>query len=397
MKVLITHPGRQHSHQAALALERAGLLAGYWAGAPSLAEHGRLVPRGLWRRFVRYAPVALPRERARWYPGTPLLRRMGDLLLPRALNHHLDFFACRDFDRWAARRLARIDAAAVIACEISALSTFERARTRGWRCFLDAPSMHHQAQDRLHGFSEPEPLHRRITALKNREIERADAILTVSELARATYLDAGVDPDKVHAVSLGADLELFRGTGRDEPRSGPARFLFAGAMIRRKGFDLLLAAFDQARRECPGVELLLAGPRGDAAHHLDAYAPTGIRELGVLSQAELARQLAEVDCLVLPSRNDSYGMVVAEALAAGVPVMVSEMVGAKDLVRDGVCGWVLPLEDLDALTRRLITAARHPDSLRALRPACREAAAAATWESYHARFAALIHELLVRP
>src|SRR6185436_6341426 len=104
--VLVTHPGRQHSHQAALALQKAGLLAGYWAGVPSLAEHGRLVPRALWRRLVAYAPVPLDPARVRWAPWVPGLRRLGDRL-PGGATREADFAVCRLFDRWVARRLPR--------------------------------------------------------------------------------------------------------------------------------------------------------------------------------------------------------------------------------------------------------------------------------------------------
>ncbi|HEX6902209.1 MAG TPA: glycosyltransferase family 4 protein [Thermoanaerobaculia bacterium] len=368
MKVLVTHPGRQHSHQAALALERAGMLAGYWSGVPA-------------KGFGRYAPVPLDPERTRWFPWTPALRRTG--AWP-------DFAACRLFDRWAARNLKKIEADAVIACEISALATFRAARRRGMAALLDAPSIHHAAQDRLHGTTDSPALHRRIVAVKDEEIRLADHILTVSELARGTYLEAGVPPEKVHAVPLGADLELFSPDGA-EPREDFA-FLFSGATIHRKGFDLLLAAFDRVRAEAP-ARLRIAGSRGDSAHLLDARGTDGIDVLGSLTQPELAAELRRADILVLPSRNDSYGMVVAEALASGTPALVSEMVGSKDLVTEGRTGWIVPVEDVNALAERMLWCIRHRDEVRALRPACRKAAEAATWGAYHRRFAELIRSL----
>lgn len=388
MRVLVTHPGRQHSHQAALALERAGMLAGYWAGVPVRADAGYPLPRRLWRRLVRYQPLPLPRELGRWFPWTPVLRRLGDALLPARANFHADYAACRLFDRWVARRLGEVAADALLACEISARDSFRRAKARGWMTLLDAPSIHHRAQDRLHGFREPAALHRRITAVKDEEIALADTIVTVSELARATYLEAGVAPEKVIAVPLGADLELFA-QPRAERTGRPIRFLFAGALIRRKGFDLALAAFEAVRAEVPAAEMVVVGPPGEEAAGL-ARVPGGVSYLGSLPQAELARLLATVDCLVLPSRNDSYGMVVAEALAAGVPVIASAMVGAKELIEPGKNGWVVPLEDLAATSAVMRSAALAPDAVRALAPACREAARGATWAAYGERFVAAL-------
>ncbi|HEV7670175.1 MAG TPA: glycosyltransferase [Thermoanaerobaculia bacterium] len=397
MKILVTHPGRQHSHQAALALEAAGLLAGYWSGVPSSPEQGRVVPRPLWRRLIRYAPVPLPVHLTRWAPTAPLLRQAAHRL-PRAVAQEIDFAACRIFDRQAARRLARLAPSerpgAVLACEISAQETFGVARRLGIRTWLDAPSIHHHAQDRLHGTTDSARLHARIARVKDREIELADAIVTVSELARATYVEAGIDPGRVRAVPLGADLELFAPPAQ-EPARGPGTvFLFAGAPIVRKGFDLLLAAFARVVAAEPSATLRVVGPRGGEA------AREGMTFVGPVGQTELAAEMSRADCLVLPSRNDSYGMVVAEALAAGLPVVVSDMVGAAELVVPGENGWVVPAGDGGALSERLLSLAHPPGGpalLRSMRPRCGASAVGATWEAYRDRFVLLARELLARP
>jgi glycosyltransferase involved in cell wall biosynthesis len=395
--VLVTHPGRQHSHQAALALQKAGLLAGYLAGAPSLEEHSRLVPLALWRRLVAYAPVPLDPARVRWAPWVPGLRRLGDRL-PGGAAREADFAVCRLFDRWVARRLPRAGASAplsaVIACEISALSTFRAARARGIVTLLDAPSIHWAAQDRLHGTLDAPGLHRRIVRVKTEEIAWADHVLTVSELARQTYLEAGVPAEKVHAVPLGADLALFRPQGGEADAHPGFTFLFAGASIHRKGFDLLLEAFARVAAAVPDARLRVVGPRGDSAHLLAKHAALPVEAAGPTDQRGLAAEFRRSDCLVLPSRNDSYAMVVTEALAAGLPVIVSEMVGAKDLVREGKNGWIVPAGDAVPLAERMLACARDRETLRAMRGACRRSAEAATWEAYHERFAALIWRLV---
>jgi glycosyltransferase involved in cell wall biosynthesis len=391
--VLVTHPGRQHSHQAALALQKVGLLAGYWAGVPALEEHGRLVPRALWRRLIPYAPVPLDPAGVRWAPWVPGLRRAGDRL-PGRIAQEADLAACRLFDGWVARGLRRSGASAVLACEISALSTFRAAKARRMTTLLDAPSIHWAAQDRLHGTLDAPGLHRRIIAVKEAEIALADHILTVSELARQTYLEAGVPAGRVHAVPLGADLSLFRPDGTEEvPREGFV-FLFAGASIHRKGFDLLLEAFDRVAAEIPDARLRVVGPRGDAAHLLERYASAPIEAAGPTDQRGLAAEFRRADVLVLPSRNDSYAMVVTEALASGLPVLVSEMVGAKDLVTEGRNGWIVPAGDAAPLAERMLACARDRSAVRAMREECRRSAEAATWESYHARLAALLAKIL---
>jgi glycosyltransferase involved in cell wall biosynthesis len=335
-----------------------------------------------------------------------------------------------------------------MACEISALSTFLAARRAGIVTILDAPSLHHAAQDRLHGTTDPPRLHRRIVAIKDREIALADHILTVSDLARDTYLEAGVPAARVHAVPLGADLELFTPAAADAAggvetsppdgslgeggrrvfaaahpvdaalaavaaavgtaavgtadRGGPAaggseaefRFLFCGAAIRRKGFDLLLDAFARVRRSAPGARLRVVGPTGEAAAGLAAGDGAGISLVGPVGQRELAAELRRADCLVLPSRNDSYGMVVPEALACGLPVLISDMVGAKVLVEPGRNGWIVAAGDAAPLAEQMIWCARHAAAVRGMRAECRRSAEAATWPAYHQRLATLLRSVL---
>jgi glycosyltransferase involved in cell wall biosynthesis len=393
MRVLVTHPGRQHSHQAALALAEAGMLAGYWAGVPAGARP-RWAPEPLWRRFIRYAPVPLPEERTRQAPWVPALRRLGDLL-PPLLSAWTDFLACRLFDRWAAARLRPGMADAVMACEISALATFRKARRLGMATFLDAAATHHETQDRCHGFAEPAGLHRRITAVKDAEIALADHVLAVSELARRSYIEAGVPRERVHGMPLGVETALFSPAAGEPPaedRPG-TDFVFAGAASRVKGFDLLLAAFAEVRAAEPAARLLVIGPPGEMSPLLGPPAPPGVTPLGSLPQAEVARRFRAADCLVLPSRNESFGMVVPEALAAGLPAVVSDRVGAAELIDEGKTGWVLPAGDAGALAERMLRCAQSRGALRRMRPACLASAAAVDWSVYRGRLPGLLRDL----
>jgi len=394
-QVLITHPGRQHSHQAAVGLAAAGMLAGYWSGVPSLAEHARLVPRRFW---ARYAPVPLPPRLVRVAPWTPAMRHLAERL-PSRFASHVDFIACRLFDRWAAGRLATTRADAVIACEISAVATFHVARRRGLTTILDAPSIHHLAQDRVQSTLDSPSLHRRLARVKDTEVELADHVLTVSELARTTYLETGIAAERVHAVTLGADPAIFAAieTKEPDPRDDERfLFLFAGASIHRKGLDLLLQAFASLACNAPPARLRIVGPPGDASS-LVAASPPGVEVIGAVDQASLAGELRNADCLVLPSRHDSYGMVVVEALASGTPVLVSDMVGAKDLVIQGVNGWTVPVGAVAPLADRMRWCVQNAAAVRAMRDASRLSARAATWEAYHGRLATLLAEIVVAP
>lgn len=396
--VLVSHPGRQHSHQAAMALSQAGMLAGYWAGVPSHQDQQAWIPRRWRERYIRYAPIAIPEGRARWLPIAVSLRRLGRLSRTKWIEQPIDFLACRAFDRQVARRLEATGARAVIACEISALETFRLAKRLGMCTILDAPSVHFSTQDRISPSDERPWLHQRIVEVKHAELALADHVITVSSLARDTYLEAGVASARVHAVALGADTRLFISSADSADRrlpTTPFTFVFAGATLHRKGVDILIDAFEKLQERMPGcASLVFIGTRGDAHHRIERCRVKGIMTRPPVKQSDLQKAFSAADCFVLPSRHDSFGMVVAEAMACGLPAIVSTMVGAKDLIEEGASGWVVPVADAGALAERMAWCVEHRDAVRAMGPAARAAAERHDWESYRARFSTLIRQLV---
>jgi glycosyltransferase involved in cell wall biosynthesis len=382
-----------------MALHRAGRLAGYWAGVPSRQAQTWWIPQRIRHRLIRYAPVDLPDALASWLPVAVVLRRLGRAM-PERIDQAIDYQACRAFDRQVAGRLGRAGASAVVACEISALDTFRAAKRLGMRTILDAASVHYSVQDRVCPRAELDWLHRRVVEVKKAEIELADHVLTVSELARKGYVDAGVPAARVHAVALGADTRLFTpapGAMHGLDATQPFRFLFAGATIFRKGIDLLLEAFRAVDRRLPGAaRLVVVGPRGEC-HALLARPGNGnVLVYPAVAQAELLEIFRSADCLVLPSRHDSFGMAVVEAMACGVPVIVSEMVGAREAIEEGSSGWVVPLADVAALAERMAWCVENRSEVAAMRPRARAAAERYSWERYGARLAEVVAAILGR-
>ena len=113
--------------------------------------------------------------------------------------------------------------------------------------------------------------------------------------------------------------------------------------------------------EVPDVRLRVVGAARRRGPPAGALSVRTRRARGTRpTRPSLAAELRRADCLVLPSRNDSYGMVVPEALASGLPVLVSDMVGAKDLVAEGQNGWVVPAGDAGALAERMLVVRPPP-------------------------------------
>lgn len=167
-----------------------------------------------------------------------------------------------------------------------------------------------------------------------------------------------------HNVPYFSDLRRFSPPAKQGPRP-VRRFLYSGALIHRKGVDLLVDAFAELVQNRPQVRLDIigAGPLADMVRRSLARCPSQARVLGFRQWADLPASYHEADVLIAPSRYDGWGLIVPEGLAAGLPVIATDQMGAAlELIRPGTNGWIVPAGDLPALSQAMATAADLPDS-----------------------------------
>ncbi len=392
--VLIAHPALQHAHQLALALHEKNLLQAFWSGVP-IAAPGEALPFWLPEKFKRKIKrVDIPAS-LRVHPlRFQLCLRAGQAVLPSSwggpgdLPHRVFHW----FDRWTAHRIQHVRPKLVIAYENSAYHTFAAAKAVGARCVLDAASLHHQTSIDLIPGGKRSLFDKEVNRRKDAEAEMADVILTCSQLAADSYMSHGVSPDKVRPLLLGAELPetLMPRTAR----KGPPRFIFAGVLSRRKSVDLILSAFERLSREGFAYELEFVGNAPDSKL-LDRVraAPNTVYRAGV-AQRDLYPLMAAADCLLLPSRFDSFGMVVAEAMACGTPAIVSTQTGAKAIIEEVPgSGWIVE-PDGDALFAQLRRLLADPAQLETARLHAKRAAESYTWQAYRGRARKLLSEAL---
>ena len=135
--------------------------------------------------------------------------------------------------------------------------------------------------------------------------------------------------------------------------------------LLEKGVDVLPGILAHIRRHVPRARLVVAGT-GPAEDTLRAAAPDAIF-LGWVEPARLAQVYASCDLLLLPSRFDTFGCVVLEALACGLPVIAYAAKGPKDIVRHGECGFLA--SDAEGLARHALLAFTDPETLDRMRQA----------------------------
>ncbi|MEO8440085.1 MAG: glycosyltransferase [Spartobacteria bacterium] len=189
-----------------------------------------------------------------------------------------------------------------------------------------------------------------------------DVIFVNSEQYRESWIARGIEPAKLRILPRGLDTQLFT-PGRSEPgfwkqfgsNGDGVRLLFVGRVSKEKDLDTLVQAFRNLRRENVPVELSIVG-HGPYSAALSQIMPEACYT-GYLGGTELAKAYASSDIFVFPSTTDTFGNVIIEAQAAGLPAVVSDVGGPRELVNDGVTGLVtraLDVADFTAAIRRLV-------------------------------------------
>lgn len=199
-------------------------------------------------------------------------------------------------------------------------------------------------------------------------------IFTISRLAATQYAKAGVPVDRLFPFGYFVPSEILRVTASDSMSKGINRRLrlaFVGSLIARKGLSTLIGAVRSAIGRGSDLQLDVFGPGDPAAFQFDGER---IRHAGRIPFACTQQYLLGYDLLILPSNYDGWGVVVNEALCAGVPVLCSDQVGARVLVETFGAGQVFPRGDIQALTDQLVDLIEHPARLEAMKSACVAAA-----------------------
>lgn len=309
-----------------------------------------------------------------------------------------DLAIARSFGRFTARSLRGARADLLVGWSSATLEAIAPARDLGLKVVIERGSTHivHQTdvlrdEYRRHGkeFSATDP---GIIERELREYDLADAIAVPSRLAAQTFRDAGVPAEKLIVTPLGVDVDRFAPAG-PRPTNSVPRILFVGSLGLRKGTPLLLRAFSRLKEK---AELHLVGPvEANFGSDLAGLPLDNVVMEGPASGEALLKQYAGADVFCLPSLEEGFGMVALEAMACGVPVVISDAAGAADAIAPGENGLVFASGDENALAEALEALIGDPEKRRAMGRAARTRVTAGYgWDDYVERAVAAYEKIL---
>ncbi|MYC31293.1 MAG: glycosyltransferase family 4 protein [Chloroflexi bacterium] len=174
-------------------------------------------------------------------------------------------------------------------------------------------------------------------------------------------------PREYRIIPNGIDVDHF--TRNCEPwpqfRDGKTNILFVGRMEKRKGLRYLLEAYSRLKWEYPNIRLIVVGPGNldkDSHRILSARNPQDVVLIGGVSYADLPRYYASADIYCSPATGqESFGIVLLEAMAAGKPIVASAIEGYMGIIKPGEQGLLFPRRDPEALAEVLATLINNPE------------------------------------
>lgn len=402
-KIAVSHAGKQHSYHLAKALQDLGRLDGFYTssyvGAAWLQEFFLKTGNTFFTRRFKEG-LAGPQIHSHWkFELAEFFARkfQGKSQKVQDLVYRRD----TEFDRMLARKMRGIHADIFWGFQGSCHDSLHAARDCGKmavcelatahvvqarKILSEEAALHPEWADSIDNLYFPAAYEKRL----EQEPHLADLVISASDFTSYTLRESGIPGNKIRKLSLG--FESGHIPFSDDPRgfSGrPLKLLYAGTITQRKGVSYLL---DAAESWAGGQDIelhMVGGIQGSGASflkrkHLCTYQPA-------VSQPELFRMYTEYDALILPTVFEGFGLVIVEAMAAGLPVIATPHSMAPDVVENGKNGWIIPIRDAASISARVEELRQmDDDAYRNLRIQARNAALRFTWDAFAANLRGLV-------
>lgn len=339
-KFVVATPGRSVCDDNARALTRADAL--------------RFLALG-----TRRGTAGVPPEQTRLRPIYGLLNYAAVKCFSQFRAESFRFAMLPSFDRWVKRQLTPGDH--IISSFGYVNESFRWTRAQGGKTFLDGGNSHP-----AHFWELLSEEHRRwqcplppVSPFWNRRsiemMPLVDYVLSPSSFVTRSFLERGFQPEQILRNVYPVDLSRFTPAAAPRPKNRPLTVVSTGGLSLRKGAPYLLEALRLVHQRHPSARFLLTQNIADSAAPIVAkYRDLPIDWAPGLPHAQLAARLQSADVFVLPSLEEGLVRTALEAMACGLPVVLTPNTGANDFVRPGVSGSVVPIRDARATAEAIL-------------------------------------------
>lgn len=418
MKILVAHPAQQHSYRLAAALKKAGILCQYATTVYyKKGSFTALAAKGLKGQFrtkaeSRRSPELSDREVVQFCEIGGLLKLLA--LNTKYLKKQYRAIKYNTADRFAikaAKYAVRNRMDAVITYDDTSPLLFEMLEKKAPDVvriidmsaanILYMRSIYERDIALSPAFAERLRNERKICwdpfTLKRirRELKAAQFFLVPSEFVGRSLEYSGIKKDKIYHCPYGVDTEEFSAKKYEDilPGSRPLEFIYVGGVKELKGISYLLDAFSRI----PADEgfLTVVGKYDPEDADTAPYAKT-VNFTGTVLHSEVPALLHKADVFILPSLGEGMALSAIEAASCGLPLILSENSGLKEMIIEGVNGFTVPIQSAEALVEKIRFFIEQPDRIRPMGENARKMAEQYTWERYSRNAAEAVIQMIER-
>lgn len=401
-KIIVAHPGRQHSFRVATALKKSGMLFKY---ATTVYNKDNSLLMKLTKLFLGEENVKRANRRKCPLVNDDEVLQFCELesLLQLAL-HRIDkshklskaygAYISRKFQRKLAKYIIKNNVDVVISYDTNSDVLFSILAKKAPNVIRIMDNAHPNRHFLYHSYQQNigccgdfiktleasgYMTNEEISKPFGEEVKKADYHIVASSYSEKALMFEGIPQDRIFKIPYGVDKNKFIEPMRTY-EDGKLNVMFLGDVNQRKGIKQIL----DAAKTINDREIVFNVTGSGANHFSELYEPYKpyVNLLGYVSFEKLLELLSTNHVFLFPAMGEGFGLVLLEAMAAGLVPITTENCAGRDIVEDGVNGFIIPVGDDNAIVKTVLWCASHPEELKTMGNRAREVAKAHTWERY---------------
>jgi glycosyltransferase involved in cell wall biosynthesis len=409
-KILLFHPGVQHSYQLALAFQEADILKYYFT---SFFYKNKKFPykyfininsidRYLRKRYI----TELNQDYIKNIPYYEIMIFLFSRLFKKKPRIFEQLIFIRDmcFDWHISLFNITPDIKVLVGYPGASYYSFRRAKKFNTKLIIDMPIGYYKEAERI--FKEEannNPDYADSITYNNfnsiyakrvdKELELADFIVVPSEFVRRTLLNHNIPEEKIIKIPYGSNFDIVNRNKIKLIKNDEAlKIIFAGQISQRKGIKYLLEAIMSLKRQGYDIKLTLVGHIIGSGKGLKKYQDL-YKHINFVSRNDLKKILLEHDLFVFPSLFEGSALIILEALSCGLPVITTENSGAESII-DGQNGYLIPIRDVNSIISKISFLYRRRDILNYMKIRALETVTNFRWNNYREKWLQFIFKFI---
>lgn len=224
------------------------------------------------------------------------------------------------------------------------------------------------------------------------EAQRADYIIAASTFSKRSYVSVGVPEDAIFVCPYGIECSEYM--YEKKKNRNLLTFTFMGGTRQAKGLSYVLEAFSNLNSINSNTKLNIVG-KDNLSNDIKEKYSENIDYMGQQLHSRIPEILMQTDIVLFPSLSDGFGFAAAEGMAAGCPVIASENSGIADLIINQVNGFVIPVHSSKALYDKMLWFINHKDKLGEMSESACSLIKQMTWEKYDKSISDVLEKVIM--